>query len=192
MWAARLGSQPLENWLLWESDGYPESAEVPGYRIWPLKVKGNFFGSYGGGIQNAPIPLSFLPKNLRDFYQNYRCRQSVASIEEILRDNKAGDVIQVGIGDDLARHLKVYREQQCVQTWAEASPVHLVELLNAVRNRILDFTLRVGKEAPAAGESSGPSTGGIDPGRVTQIFNMAIYGSANVVGTAQNSTISLT
>lgn len=42
--AARLGSEPLENWLLWESNGYPENVEVPEYRIWSLQLKGHFFG----------------------------------------------------------------------------------------------------------------------------------------------------
>ena len=27
--AARLGSQPLENWLLWESNGFPDDVEIP-------------------------------------------------------------------------------------------------------------------------------------------------------------------
>jgi hypothetical protein len=29
--AARLGSQPLEEFLLWESNGYPDDVEVPDY-----------------------------------------------------------------------------------------------------------------------------------------------------------------
>lgn len=34
--AARLGSQQLEDWVLWESNGYPADVNVPDYRIWPL------------------------------------------------------------------------------------------------------------------------------------------------------------
>jgi len=37
--AARLGSKPLEDWLLWESNGYPGDVQVPDYRIWPLELK---------------------------------------------------------------------------------------------------------------------------------------------------------
>lgn len=40
--AARLGSQPLEDWLIWESNGYPDDVPVPDYRIWSLEVKGDF------------------------------------------------------------------------------------------------------------------------------------------------------
>jgi len=38
--AARLGSKPLEEWLLWESNGYPAEAELPDYRVWGIAVKG--------------------------------------------------------------------------------------------------------------------------------------------------------
>ena len=60
--AARLGSRPLEDWLLWESNGYPDDVEVPGYRIWPLEVKGHFTGPFGSGLRNVPIHISLSRK----------------------------------------------------------------------------------------------------------------------------------
>lgn len=189
--AARLGSQPLEDWLLWESNGYPDEVIVPDYRIWPVQLKGHFFGPFGSGIQNAPIPISLIPETVRDSYQNFRCRQSVAGIEETLSKNTGG-VVQVSTGD-LAFFLgdKVYQDQHCVQSWGEVSTGRLVELLNAVRNRILDFTLKVWKLAPDAGDNPKLSLGVIDSTKVSQIFHMTVYGSANVVGTAENSIITL-
>src|SRR3990172_1094145 len=83
--AARLGSQPLEDWLLWESNGYPENVEVPNYRVWPLRVKGHFFGPFGSGLRNAPIPLALLPEKAKLRYERYECRQSVASIEPVVK-----------------------------------------------------------------------------------------------------------
>ena len=59
--AARLGSKPLEDWLLWESNGYPDDIPVPDYRIWRLEVKGHFYGAFGAAFQNAPIPHLCLP-----------------------------------------------------------------------------------------------------------------------------------
>ncbi len=79
--AARLGSEPLENWVLWESNGYPENVEVPDYRTWELQLTGHFFGPFGSGIQNAPIPLVCVPDKFRKHYERYECRQSIASIE---------------------------------------------------------------------------------------------------------------
>lgn len=191
--AARLGSRPLEDWLLWESNGYPDGVDVPSYRIWPLELKGYFAGSFGSGIRNAPIPWVCLPEKVRDAYQNYRCRQSIASIEEILKKTDKG-TLHVSTGDlAVALGTDVYQYQNCIQAWAEFSVSNLIELLNTVRNRILDFALAVWKEAPTAGEGSGRISHDIEPARVTQIFNTTVYGgAANLVGSATNSPVSFT
>jgi hypothetical protein len=99
----------------------------------------------------------------------------------------------VSTGDlAIAIGTKLYPNHNCVQAWAEFSPQHLVELLNTVRNRILDFALVLEKEAPRAGETQKDSTSpSPDVNRVTQIFHTTVYGgAANLVGTASGSLIS--
>jgi hypothetical protein len=62
-----------------------------------------------------------------------------------------------------------------------------------VRNRTLDFALALWKEQPAAGERAGGTSERIEASRVTQIFNTVVYGgSAQLVGTATGSTVSVT
>lgn len=188
--ATRIRNQPLEDWLIWESNGYPADVQVPDYRIWPLEVKGHFTGPFGSGITNAPIPLSLIPEKYRKSYQRYQCRQSIASIEALLRLPDKGRV-QVASGD-LALILgeKVYSDQCCIQAWAEFGTGHLVELVNAVRNRILDFALALWKEAPEAGDSPNAPTTQLKDSQITQIFNTTVYGgAANLVGTSSASTI---
>ncbi len=188
--AARLGSRPLEDWVIWESNGYPDSIEVPDYRVWPLEVKGHFAGPFGSGIRNAPIPLVCLPESARKHYERYECRESIAAIEATLAKATSG-TLQVNCGD-LALILggKVYQHQNCVQAWAEFGIGHLVELVNAVRNRILDFVLAVWKEAPGAGESGSTDAKRLEATRVTQIFNTTVYGgAASLIGTSEGSTI---
>ncbi len=188
--AAHLGSKPLEDWLLWESNGYPEGVQVPDYRVWTLEVTGHFMGPFGSGLKNAPIPHISLPKEARKSYAKYQCIQSIASIEAALKVNDTG-TIEVSTGD-LAVMLgsKVYKGQNCVQAWASFSTSSLVELLNSVRNRLLDFVLAVWKEDPTAGESSDSIAGVHDSTKITQIFNTTVYGgAANLVGTANNSSV---
>jgi hypothetical protein len=188
--AARLDSELLENWLLWESNGYPENVDVPDYRVWGLQLKGHFFGPFGSGIQNAPIPLVCVPEEARKHYERYECRQSIASVEAALKTDPA--TLQVSTGD-LAVMLgtRVYQGQNCVQAWAEFGAGHLVELLNSVRNRILDFALAIGKVDPIAGEEgSGHANSPLKPSRITQIFRTTVYGgSATLVGSASNSSL---
>ena len=188
--AARIDSKPLEDWLFWESNGYPENIKVPEYRIWQLEVKGHFSGPFGSGIRNAQIPLAFLPEKSREQYEHYECRQSIASLETILTKTDTG-VLQISTGDlSLILGTKVYQNQHCIQAWAEVGTGQLVELLNSVRNRILDFALAVWKEQPTTGEPNGKKTGAVESARIIQIFNTTISGgSANLVGTMNNSTV---
>jgi hypothetical protein len=91
--AARLGSQPLEDWLLWESNGYPDDVPVPDYRIWSLEVKGHFSGPFRSFIRNAPIPialLKFISEEAKQKYVHYESRESIAAIEAILSATKKG------------------------------------------------------------------------------------------------------
>jgi AbiTii len=186
--AARLGSQPLEEFLLWESNGYPDDVKVPDYRIWSLEVKGHFAGPFQSGLRNAPVPLPCLPEKGRESYERYKCRYSIASIEAILEKCKTGNV-QVSTGDlSLVLGTNVYEHQNCIQAWAEFGTSHLVELLNVVRNRILDFALALWKEAPMAGDAYDGVTKLVESKRVRQIFNTKIYsGSANILGTVDSS-----
>ena len=188
--AARLGSKPLEEWVVLESNGYPSNAGVPEYRIWPLELKGHFSGPFNSGIRNAPIPRAVLPKSVRATYDRYECRQSVASIEDILSKAESGTV-HVSTGDlALVLGTKVYQMQNCVQAWAEFGTGSLVELLNAVRNGVLDFSLAIWKEEPAAGELGIASSSELNSERVTQIFNTTVYGgAASVVGSSTASPV---
>lgn len=188
--AARLGSQQLEDWVIWESNGYPDDAPVPEYRVWSLEVKGHFSGPFGSGIQNAPIPHACLPEKARKHYEHYECRQSITSVEAFLGKERQGTV-KVNTGDlALILGTKVYEHQNCVQAWAEFGTGHLVELLNSVRNRILDFALAVWKEAPGAGEIETNTPTTMVAKRVTQIFNTTAFGgAANLVGTSNASSI---
>ena len=82
--AARLGSRPIEEWVQWESNGYPDGVVVPNYRVWTLAIKGDFFGPFGAAIRNAPVQLLHIPEHARKSYEAYECRQSVGTIESML------------------------------------------------------------------------------------------------------------
>ena len=187
--AARLGSQQLEDWLIWESNGYPEDVPVPGYRVWPLEVKGHFVGPYGYSLQHKTIPLGLLPKDVRKSYNKYEFRSSIAVIESILEKDDSG-MISVNT-NGLALPLDdVYKYMNCLECWGEFSVTNLVELLNTVRHRVLDFSLAVWKEHPNAGEMNSNAPESPSSDKITQIFNMTVHGgTANLVGTANNSSV---
>ncbi len=193
LFAGRVGSRPLEEWVHWESDGYPDDAPVPEYRKWPLQVKGHFSGPFGSSFTDAPIPYACIPERARDAYAKFVCRTSIASIDETLRHQKAGSAIQVSTGDlAVALGGNVYKGMNCVQAWAEFSSLQFVELANAVRNRVLDLSIALWREFPSAGEAGTSARPTSEVSRVTQIFNTVVHGgSANLVGTAISSTVNV-
>jgi AbiTii len=189
--AARLGSHTMEEWVLWESNGYPEGVSVPDYRIWPLTIKGDFFGPYGAAIKNASVQLSHIPEEAREGYEAYECRNSVGAIETMLQECTSG-VMTINI-QALSAVLggNVYKGYNCLSAWAEFGKMNLVSLLDAVRNRVLDLSIALWKELPLAGEgSTGSPTKAVSAERATQIFNTVVHGgSATVVGTAIKSIV---
>jgi hypothetical protein len=189
--AARLGSQPLEDWLIWESNGYPDDVPVPDYRIWPLEIRGHFAGALGSGLRNVTIPYACLPEEVREHYENYKCRQSIATIEAML-SKATGGTLYVGTSDLVVTlGQNVYENMNCIQVWAQFGTSALVELLNSVRNLILDFALAIWKEAPNAGDLGNSPSTKLESARVNQIFNTIVYGgSSNIVGTSNAFTIS--
>jgi AbiTii len=46
--ASRLESAPLEEWVRHESEGYPDEAPLPDYRVINVSYSGTFSGQFGG------------------------------------------------------------------------------------------------------------------------------------------------
>jgi hypothetical protein len=185
--AARLGNEPLAEWIIWESNGYPDDVTPPDYRIWPLVLKGHFWGPFGSRIENAPVPLGALPDQSQKKYQKYKCRMSIAALEQF---NQGLASVRISTGD-LNFYLKeFYVDHQCIQVWGEFSEANITEVLNSVRNRVLDFSLALWREYPDAGAASKDYHSQIPQNTVTQIFNNTVFsGNANIVGSSISSNI---
>lgn len=182
--AAGLGSNPLEEWLIHEAGGYPADTELPKYRIWPLVVKGNFSDGIRR-ISNATVLLSQIPAELRQKYSHYQFRGSVATAEQMLKSFDDPMTISVGLLAGVLTN-RVFQHHQCWEAWGEISTLNVSTMLDSVRNRLLDFSLALGKAYPSNSQNTS-----IGPQQVTQIFNTTVMGSVGVVGTATNSTINV-
>ena len=173
---------------MWESNGYPDDVDLPDYRVWPVEVKGHFAGPFGSGIRNATILTICIPEEYQEAATIFECRQSVATVSAMLEDLEGGtfhvarDNLAVILGN------KVFNEQHCFQAWGEFSKSCVTEVLNSVRNRILDFVLAIWREYDAVGNTG--TSPAIDPQKVTQIFNTTVLGgAANIVGTTRDSIV---
>lgn len=190
--AARLDSAPLEEWIRHESDGYPKDTQVPPYRVWPIRLLGYFSGPFGSGLKNAEIPTSCIPDALRERCTTYFARESISAIEELL--GRGDGQIQVAIPPDVVRFFsdRVYEHMNCLSAWGMISRPVLVQSVECVRNKVLDFVLKIERLDPKAGERTfGESS--LPAGKVTNVFNTTIYGGAvGAVGNVEATNVNAT
>ena len=185
--AARLGNQRLEDWIVWESDGYPEDVPVPKYRIWSLQVRGNFLGPCSN-LNHAPIPTVNLPKNVQKSYNEYKCRFSISSVESTIENENKTVLTTGGLASVLGGN--VYSGMTCVECWAEFSIGDCIELLNVVRNRVLDFSLELWKANPAVGESNSDAQELLSEDGITQSVNQTFNTTVHEGNIMADNTIS--
>lgn len=183
-----LKSTLFGDWLVCESEGYAAAAELPAYRILPLRIKGHFSGPFGSGLRHAPIPQHSIPESIRSRYTQYQCRQSVVSLQTMLRDtDKRSLYVSTG---DLATVLgtNVYENMNCLDCYGEISLGGIEEILNTVRNKVLDIILELGIAENNA------TTANPSPSHVNQVFHTTVYGGqlgniggqSNVISQVQN------
>jgi hypothetical protein len=195
--ASKLGSNVLEEWVRHESEGYPEGAEVPPYRIVSVSFKGTFTGPFGSGIQNAPIPPYIIEQHAGERWTKYEVRQSIAALAELLRSSTETRSLRIDASNlIILLQGKIYEDYACNEIKGSFSLSELSGIQQAVRSRILELTLEIEKSIPAAAlvsfGSQQPTDQDTKPDRVQQISQQIIYGNVtNAVAGGQGSTISI-
>jgi AbiTii len=178
--AARLQNKAFARWVDLELNGYPENEPLPSYRVIdPVQSKGHFVSLTHQGT--FPIPLGVIPTpELRERFGTSKSRSSVAYHEALLartQDDDAG-IFQAPWPADLVARIqsKIIQGSVCTSAWQVIPRGTVVQLLDSVRNRILDFAIEIESEAPDAGEAAlgGPPPVSVE--RVNQIINANIFG----------------
>lgn len=191
--ASRLGSEPLEDWVKFEAEGYPRGAEVPAYRVIGVTYKGTWSGPFGGGIQNAPIPPYLVEKHSGKAWTQYKVRESIAGVEALA--NKDGGELGIDASNlILLLQGKVYEDWACNAVRGQLSQIAMGEIKQSVRSRLLELTIELEKRVPEAVEVTlqkaipqKAESGAV----VTQVFNQTIYGNVTHVTASDRAQVSL-
>jgi hypothetical protein len=192
--AARLGSQPLADWVKHESEGYPPDVLVPDYRIIPVAYTATFFGPFGSGIKNAPIPSHLIEKFAGKRWTNYEIRQSVAGVDELLATSAQGHGSLSIDASNLILLLqgKVYEGYACNSAEGTIARASLAELRHSVRSRVLELTIEFEKSIP---EAASISMGQVDAGVLkssavaSQIAQQIIYGNVTSISASGGASV---
>jgi hypothetical protein len=148
--ATRLGSGEFAQWVEWELNGYPESQPIPEYRRLSIQHYASFM-NVAWTLPQQPVPLQFVPEKHREAFRYVEFRQGIAKACSFLR-SKGGAVVQK---PDLIFELqgRMYPDMTCQGVWGVVPATEFEQLVSAVKNRILDFSLKIEAENPDAGEA---------------------------------------
>ena len=188
--AARLGNDEFSKWVDDELNGYKGIENLPDYRILSVESKGHFSGPAGSGLRNANIPLSCIDERFRETLKKSYCVQPISSYVDLLKSSKGGGSFQEPWPNDLTAYVgtSIYQYMNCLGAWKVIPRGSIVCLVDAVRNRIINFVLQIEAEAPNAGEAL-PNEHPLPQDRVTQVFNTHIYGNVgNIAKGSQHVT----
>ncbi|WP_395773208.1 hypothetical protein [Agrobacterium pusense] len=191
--ASNLDSDVLEEWVRFEMNGYPPQVDVPQYR----RIAMNFRVSGGNmayQITNAPVASAAIKvaTGVNDIHI-LKYRQAIGNIDvEELRKADSLSVDMMNYAHKLPG--KVTERTYAIHAfWGEIPVQEVLGIIEAVRNRVLDFALNLGRQYPNAGEIDSISAKEAAVEQVvTQIFNTTVQGNAGVIGTANNSTVNIT
>ena len=179
--AARLGSQPLAEWVKHESEGYPKDADIPDYRILSVSYTANFSGPFGSGIQNAPISPYLIEKFAGKQWVRYEMRDSIAAVDDLLTTSTKGGSLCINAANlILLLQGKVYPDYACNSVTGTISRSALAAIRHSVRSRVLELTIELEKSIPEASAASlGPSNSSApqSSAAATQIAQQIIYGN---------------
>jgi len=193
--ATRLGSDLLEEWVKHESEGYPEDAAVPPYRVVGVSYKGTFIGPFSSQISNAPIPPYLIEKLAGEKWVKVDVRESIAAVDSMVQSTAGGGAFGIDASNlILLLQGKIYKGYSCASVDASISPTAFGEILQAVRSRVLELTLELERTIPAAAHVNfGASQNTQESSeKVQQISQQIIYGNVtNAVSGSPSSSISI-
>ncbi|RMF92101.1 MAG: hypothetical protein D6734_13025 [Candidatus Schekmanbacteria bacterium] len=189
--AARLGSVSLEEWVKYESEGYPTDIEVPPYRIIGVSYRGTFSGPFGSGIKNAPIPSYLIEKFAGKQWTRYQVRESIAAIDELLNaSSDKGGSLEIDASDlILLLQGKIYPDYACNEIRGTVSRAAFAEIRHSVKNRILELTIQIEKTFPEATKITFGSLkiNKVNSEEINKISTQVIYGNVTNITTGDGA-----
>lgn len=188
--AAKLGSEELAEWIKNEAQGYDTDADIPRYRVVPISVFGTFHGPFGSGVKNAPIPSLLLQEIVGADWTTYKLRESAAAVEELTTHENGLRLDMSNL--ILALRGKIYPDFEPVQFVGFVSRTAVIDIANAIRNRLLEITVDISEKIPSI-DGAAITSIGKNPKVATQIFHQTVHGNiTNIQSTGPEATVQVT
>jgi len=181
--ASLLRNSDLKQWVSRELNGYNSVEDLPKYRILRVQSVGNFVGAFGRTLNNAPIPLAALGASNAKVLSRSCFMDGVGTIEGLLSGKKDDRLAEVWPADFIGAHAsKFYEGYNLIQAYKLISRSDVTGLLEAMRNKVLEFVLELEERLPDLREDV--VTDRDNQSAVQKIVNTYIYGDGNRVASA--------
>jgi hypothetical protein len=179
--AARLDSDELARWVDFELNGFPLSQPVPEYRRLSVSCLANFM-NLGWRATNQSVPRFAIPEDIREaVYNPIEFREGITVAMTYSKTGATIDIPELAIL--IANHGVMYPGLECTHAWKKISATEFQQLISAVNNRILDFSLKIETENPSAGEAAS-NTQPVPREKLQPLVRNIFYG--NVSNFSQN------
>ena len=179
--ASQIKNSELRDWVFKELNGYDNNTDtIPKYRVLGASVQGNLAGPFNSGYKNIMLPAACLPEPLQKQATAATFDQPIASLEALVAsDSGDGQVVFNWPGNWVAliqKEGKLAEDVVLYGAWQSVSSAAIVGILDTVRNRVLEFCLRLENEVPGAGSDDvKPTTAETEA--TTQLFQTIIIGN---------------
>ena len=181
--AAALKNNDLKQWASHELNGYPTNTSdvIPDYRRLHAEAHGTFTAAGNWWWRDVTIPAAALQERARRFGETVLLPQPVAELQALADTDPTGSLSCPWPGELIQIHRnKIFADMQLVDAWQSLTNQALKGVLDAIRNRVLEFALALEDAAPDAGEAGAPP---VPPETVTQLVHTIIV-SGNVTNLA--------
>jgi hypothetical protein len=180
-----LSNKELSDWAKAEARGYESRDSLPDYRIFETEVLGTFSGSFGRGINNAPIPTILIEKEHRDALFKAYIMQSVGELERLTvgRADTNGLTIPWPANVVLYYQQKaIYQGYVLVAAEQVLTTTTIAGILEVIRTRVLEFVLVIERELGIDMMNDDNKTPVETPSqeRISQVFNTTIHGGTSI------------
>ena len=180
--AASLRNDEFRKWVDSELNGYEGDVELPSYRKLNSPVLANFSGTFGRSVSGYQLPVALLPQEFKKMAEAVLLGNPIKEIESLSAEGKEGlrhpwptEAVML-LRDDF----QLSGGYMMVEIYQPVGKAQLDGILDAVRNRLLDFLLGLQEIDPKVLDSE-EAIGRIPEDTVSQIFNVTIHGSHNVM-----------
>jgi len=193
VFANKIQNKELLDWISKEANGYDEG--IPQYRIYRGAISGSYFtGSLH--CKNQPIPTSGLEKIWQEEISLFKFTQSISALESMLLTSKSNVLVNPFPSEILGLIQDSFDKtnQSHIQLLSAKKSISLIavsEILSIVRNKMLDFILKIDSEF---GDTFKLSDLKNKNKEITTIMNQTIIhtsGDGNTVNTGDKSKLNI-